>query len=100
MGGTGLATGALNDREFGHGQTAAIGSKAVRAGAFIKDSSLDQAEATKRPWRNPSVSPQVTVRFQGLFAFLFFTDNTFEQCGPWRPSCAQRPRPWSPKMIR
>ena len=53
MCGNGLATGALNDREFGHGQTAAIGSKAVRAGAFIKDSSLDQAEATKRPWRNP-----------------------------------------------
>ena len=28
------------------------------------------------------------------------TDSTFEQCGAWRLSCAQRPRPWSPKMIR
>jgi hypothetical protein len=28
------------------------------------------------------------------------TDSTFEQCGAWRLSCAQRQRPWSPKMIR
>jgi hypothetical protein len=79
--GIGLGTAArvenaLNDREFGQGQTAAIEST----------SSLGR-------W------PQVTICCQGLFAFLFFTDSTFEQCGAWRLSYAQRLRPWSPKMI-
>ena len=72
MGGTGLATGALNDREFGHGQTAAIGSTSVRAGAFIKDSSLYQAEATKRPWRDPIELARRSPFASKVFSSFYF----------------------------
>jgi hypothetical protein len=87
---------------LGTAKTAAIGKhKQFRPELFIKDRSFDQSEATKRSWQSPIVLARRSQFASKAFSsFHFFTDNTFEQCGAWRLSCAQRPRPWSPKMIR
>ena len=73
MGGIGLGTGALNDCEFGHGQTAAIGSTSSSSRSFslriAASISLKQQNDRGGP---DSIGPQVTVCFQGLFAFLFY----------------------------